>query len=27
VTLKIFGKMNLKDLCVRAKAEIKCEWD
>uniref|UniRef100_A0A8B7VZP6 Spermatogenesis-associated protein 7 n=1 Tax=Castor canadensis TaxID=51338 RepID=A0A8B7VZP6_CASCN len=23
VTLKIFGKMNLKDLCVRAKAEIK----
>lgn len=26
VALKIFGKMNLKDLCERAKAEINCEW-
>lgn len=25
VTLKIFGKMNLKDLCQRAKEEINCE--
>lgn len=25
VALKIFGKMNLKDLCERAKAEINCE--
>ena len=26
VALSIFGKMNLKDLCERAKAEINCEW-
>ena len=25
VALKIFGKMNLKDLCERANAEISCE--
>lgn len=25
VSLKIFGKMNLKDLCERAKEEINCE--
>lgn len=25
VALSIFGKMNLKDLCERAKAEINCE--
>ncbi|XP_048217226.1 NACHT, LRR and PYD domains-containing protein 14 [Perognathus longimembris pacificus] len=26
VTLKIFGKMNLKDLSAKARAEINCEW-
>lgn len=25
VALKIFGKMNLRDLCERAKAEMSCE--